>query len=111
MSALAVHSRAGRLGARPQRVARARLRVVLVVALVLATAAVVVSGTVARASGSGTVGPRTITVQRGDTLSHIALRELPALPVGTAVAEIQLANKLNTTHVHAGQRLVIPPAG
>ena len=55
-----------------------------------------------------TLDSRVVVVQAGQTLSEIAVRELPDLPMGTAGAEIQIANKLNTSHVHAGQQLVIP---
>ena len=104
--------RAGPQGAR--RAVRARrARTVLarraaVVAVGLAITAVLVGGLVARAGGTG---PHRVTVQAGQTLSQIALAELPELPMGTAVAEIQIANRLNTSHVHAGQELVIPDVG
>ena len=73
-------------------------------------AVLLVSG-LARAGAPAQSATRVVTVQSGQTLSHIAARELPDLPIGTAVAEIQLANQLNTTHVHAGQQLVIPEVG
>ncbi len=90
-------------GAR-RRVARARRTAALVVG-VLAIVVVVGAFGAARAGASA---PRVVVVQAGQTLSEIAVRELPDLPMGTAVAEIQIANKLNTSHVHAGQQLVIP---
>lgn len=111
MSSLAVAGRPACVRLPRSQASGHRLRRLLILVLLLITAVAVISGTVARASSGGPVGPRTITVQSGDTLSHIAVRELPDLPMGTAVAEIQLANRLNTSHVHAGQRLVIPPAG
>lgn len=50
----------------------------------------------------------TVTVVWGDTLSQVAARELPTLPIAEGVARIQLANRLNTTAISAGQTLVIP---
>ncbi len=72
--------------------------------------AVVIAVVLLAAGGTGATGAsdRTVTVLPGQTLSHVAVRELPSLPLGTAVAELQLANRLNTTHVHAGQVLRIP---
>ena len=49
-----------------------------------------------------------ITVRAGQTLSQVAATELPQLPVSEGVAQIQLANDLNTSQVHAGQELAIP---
>lgn len=85
-----------------------RGRVLLGMAVLL-TVVLIATG-VGRAGAAGS-GPRVVTVQPGQTLSHVAVRELPALPVGTAVAEFQLTNRLNTSHVHAGQRLVVPELG
>lgn len=50
----------------------------------------------------------TVTVEPGQTLSQIAATELPELPLSTAVTQIQLANRLNTDQVAAGQVLTIP---
>jgi len=97
------------------QITRAGLRLTgsgrLAMAFLLAAVAVLLVSGLARASASATAGPRVVTVQAGQTLSHIAARELPDMPIGTAVAEIQLANQLNTAHVHAGQQLVIPEVG
>jgi LysM repeat protein len=93
---------------RRRRVRNGRLALVLTVAVV---AAVVLASSLARAGATGRPDGRVVTVQAGQTLSHVAARELPQLPIGTAVAEIQLANRLNTTQVHAGQQLVIPEVG
>ena len=49
-----------------------------------------------------------MTVSSGDTLSEIAARELPGLPIAEGVIEIQLANGLSTAQISAGQALVIP---
>ena len=61
---------------------------------------------------AGAVPPvHTVTVESGQTLSSIATRELPALPVREGVAQIQLANGLSTSDVHVGQILQIPARG
>ena len=83
----------------------------LALGLVVAVVAVLLVSGLPRADAPAHQGSRVVTVQAGQTLSHIADGELPDLPIGTAVAEIQLANHLNTTHVHAGQQLVIPAVG
>lgn len=74
----------------------------------LAVTVLLVAPAVCGASSVASVGARTVVVEPRQTLSHVAARELPALPLGTAVAELQLANRLNTTHVHAGQVLRVP---
>jgi hypothetical protein len=95
----------------PVRLTRAgRLAITLAVATALLALAFVAFG--GGASGaSGTVIDHATTVAEGQTLSQIAATELPSLPVGEAVAQIQLANNLSSAHVHAGQVLVIPAAG
>ena len=75
----------------------------LIVALVTALA-IGLAGQLASAAGQA----RTITVEWGQTLSGIAARELPDLPISQGVVELQIANALSTTQIHAGQRLVIP---
>ena len=63
-------------------------------------------------AGSATAGiDHTVTVTSGQTLSGIADTELPTLPIAEGVAQIQLANQLNTSEVHAGQQLAIPSTG
>jgi LysM repeat protein len=81
-----------------------RLVVAVLLAAVLSVLAVGLAGQLAAASGE----PRVITVQSGQTLSGIAARELPDLSIADGVVELQIANALSTTHVHTGQRLVIP---
>ena len=62
------------------------------------------------AAGTG-VPVHTVTVQAGQTLSAIAARELPEMPVREGVARLQLANGLSSSDVHAGQVLQIPAHG
>jgi hypothetical protein len=81
-----------------------RLVVSALVAGLIAVLAVGLAGQLASASGES----RTVTVQSGQTLSAIAARELPDLSVGEAIVELQVANRLSTAAVHAGQRLVVP---
>ena len=52
-----------------------------------------------------------VTVSAGQTLSEIADTQLPKLPVSQAIVQIQLANNLSSTDVHAGQSLLIPRVG
>ncbi|UUZ45807.2 LysM peptidoglycan-binding domain-containing protein [Janibacter limosus] len=52
--------------------------------------------------------PQQITVEPGQTLSQIASSELVGVPTAEAVADIQVANGLSTTYIHAGQTLTIP---
>lgn len=57
---------------------------------------------------SATVQARPLTVESGQTLSQIAARELPDVPVREGVVSLQLANGLSTDQVHAGQQLLVP---
>lgn len=50
----------------------------------------------------------TVQVRPGQTLSEIARAEMPGVLNAEAVAQLQLANNLATSHVTAGQVLVIP---
>jgi LysM repeat protein len=72
---------------------------------------VVLSVTTANAVAAGRVTAHTVTVERGQTLSQIAARELPSLPTREGVARLQLANGLNSGDVHAGQVLQVPATG
>ncbi|HEX5967128.1 MAG TPA: LysM peptidoglycan-binding domain-containing protein [Intrasporangium sp.] len=83
---------------------RGRLVVALLVAVAVSLLALVLAGRLASAAGA----PRSITVEAGQTLSEISARELPQLPITDGIVELQLANNLSTSHVHAGQTLVIP---
>lgn len=86
---------------------RGRLSItLLVVAAVLVAAFVGMRGATAT---PGAVAPiATVSVASGETLSAIAARELPSLPVAEGVARIQIANNLSTTAISAGQTLSIP---
>lgn len=96
---------AGREARVPMRLTRfGRLVVSLLVASVVALLAVGLAGQLASATGE----PRTLTVQPGQTLSGIAARELPGLSRADGVLELQLANGLSSSQVHAGQQLVVP---
>jgi LysM repeat protein len=98
-------ARAARAAQPPLRLTRfGRLVVALLVAAVVSLLAVGLAGQLASASGE----PRTVTVTAGQTLSGIAARELPQLPVTDGVVELQVANSLSTTEIHVGQQLVIP---
>ena len=50
----------------------------------------------------------TVTVAPGQTLSEVALAELPEMSISEGVLAIQMANKMSTAQVSAGQELVIP---
>lgn len=96
-------SRAG--GRAPVRLTRAgRLVVSLLVASAIALLGVGLAGQLASAG----VPPRPVTVTAGETLSQLAARELPSLPVREGVIEIQLANQMSTDRIDAGQTLLIP---
>lgn len=85
---------------------RGRL-VLLVAAVVGAVVALVLAIAVATGSAAS-AADHAVTVQPGQTLSEIALREMPGLAMREAVARIQIANDLPSSHVSAGQSLVIP---
>ncbi|YAL84344.1 LysM peptidoglycan-binding domain-containing protein [Dermacoccaceae bacterium W4C1] len=78
----------------------------LMVTLALLTLLAV--GTAVAAFAGGGTSEHTITVQPGQTLSEVAAQELPDLAISTGVSQIQLANSLDSLHVSAGQKLVIP---
>ena len=59
--------------------------------------------------GAGASEPlRSVTVAPGQTLSQIALAELPSMSISQGIVAIQIANELSTAQVSAGQQLVIP---
>lgn len=97
---------------RPSRTARPaamlvprwlRLALTLSVLAVAATMLLGLGGAAAQPAPLGSV-----EVRPGQTLSEIARAEMPGVLNAEAVAQIQLANNLATSHVTAGQVLVIP---
>lgn len=95
-------------GAEPEAGLRLTARGHLVL---LVLAAVVLAGIlgVRATGGAGATEPaHAITVVSGQTLSEIAAAELPNLSVDQGIIAIQVANKLSTARVSAGQHLVIP---
>jgi len=74
---------------------------------VLAVALMVAGSLLSAGSASATID-HTVTVSAGQTLSGIAAHELPQVSVPEGVAQIQLANDLSSSEVHAGQRIAIP---
>ena len=78
---------------------------------VLAVAVLVVAWTVLSALSAVSAAAVTPHLVTGQTLSEIALTELPGVPVRDGVAALQLANGLHTSDIHAGQVLTIPAAG
>jgi LysM repeat protein len=97
--------------ARPARATEPPLRLTrlgrLVIAVVIATAVAVPGVGLAGQLATASSAPRAVTVSSGDTLSEIAARELPGLPIAEGVIELQLANGLSTARISAGQALVI----
>jgi hypothetical protein len=80
-----------------------------VVLLLLVALAVVASVALTGIRGAGAAEPgHTVTVRAGQTLSEVAAAELPDLSISQGVLAIQLANRLSTAQVSAGQELVIP---
>ena len=89
------------------RAGRLALTLTVLVAAVALAAALLAGG----ASASATVIDHSTTVRSGQTLSEIATQQLPQLSMAEAVAEIQVANNLTGSDVHAGQTLLIPRVG
>ena len=102
----------GRRAAEAARAERPRLRLTRFgrLTVTVATLAVVIALGVGLTSqlASAAVQGRPLTVESGQTLSQIAARELPDVPVREGVVSLQLANGLSTDQVHAGQRLLVP---
>ena len=88
-----------------RRSRRGRLVITLMVTAGVLALAVLLATSVDAASPE--IDHATI-VSVGQTLSEVAVAQLPGLPIHEAVARIQLANGLNTSQVHAGQSLLIP---
>ena len=94
--------------ATPLRLTRAAR---LAVTLTVVVAAVALAIALFTGGASATVIDHSTTVQPGQTLSEIAVRELPQLPMTEAVVQLQVANDLTSSNVHAGQTLLIPAVG
>lgn len=90
--------------------ARLRLtrRGVFAIGIVVAAVTAACGLLIAHAIAPAPTGPNSVVVQSGQTLSEVAHRELPQLPVQEAVVRVQLANDLNSVQISAGQTLLIP---
>jgi hypothetical protein len=84
---------------------RGRIVVAVMTTLAVAALALVLASSVDAAPAQI---DHAVTVSAGQTLSEVAAVQLPKLPVRDAVAQIQLANSLSSSQVHAGQILLIP---
>ncbi|NYF97072.1 LysM peptidoglycan-binding domain-containing protein [Janibacter cremeus] len=60
------------------------------------------------AFGGQAAAPEQVTVETGQTLTSIAALEMSGVPTDDAITRIRQANDLSTSHVHAGQTLLIP---
>ena len=94
--------------ATPLRITRAG-RLALTLTVVVAAVALAVA--LFSGGASATVIDHSTTVRPGQTLSEIATQQLPQLSTAEAVAQIQVANDLTGSDVHAGQTLLIPRVG
>ena len=95
----------------PMRLTRAgRLAITLTVLAALVALAVGVGSSLLSGGAAGVPIDHSTTVMAGQTLSEVAVAELPQLSVADAVARIQVANNLATDQVHTGQTLQIPSA-
>ncbi len=83
-----------------------RLALTAIVALALAAAALLAAVTLGGPSAAAT--PHTITVQRGQTLSELAVTYLPNLTIADGVEAIRRVNHLQNDWIIAGDPLVIP---
>lgn len=104
------HGGGARVGIRVQAgglrlTARGRRLLGTVVAVVL-----LVGGGAAAHAWASTAAPagHSVTVHDGETLSGVAHRAYPSMPVSDAVTKVALANDLNGLHVVAGQQLEMP---
>ncbi|MGB7818336.1 MAG: LysM peptidoglycan-binding domain-containing protein [Ornithinibacter sp.] len=95
----------GEAGARGGSRITRRGRLALLTLVIVAAAAL---GLVGLRGAGAAEPPRTLSVQPGQTLSEIAASELPALSISDGIVAIQLANRLSTAQISAGQELVIP---
>lgn len=97
-----------RVPATPLRLTRAGR---LAITLMVVVAAVALAVALFTGGASATVIDHSTTVAPGQTLSEIATQQLPQLSMAEAVAQIQVANDLTGSDVHAGQTLLIPRVG
>ena len=95
--------RAGAAAGRVRITRRGRLAL-----LALAVALAAVRRLVGMRGAGAAEPPRTVTVDAGQTLSEVALAELPEMSISEGILAIQLANEMSTAQVSAGQELVIP---
>jgi hypothetical protein len=98
----------GRVGASARRgsvriTRRGRLAV-----LGLSAGVVAVAGSLGVGAAGATQAPHVVTVAVGQTLSEVAAAELSDLSISDGILAIQLANRMSTAQVSAGQQLVIP---
>lgn len=63
-----------------------------------------------KALASANAGATSVTVKQGETLSDVAHEKLPNLPLADAIAKFQRINDLNSMHVDAGEKLLVPAA-
>lgn len=80
----------------------------LLMTLTAAAALVVVLAAAMGVFPAMAAGSHTVVVQPGQTLSHVAVAELPELPMDRAIVQIQLANEMSSLDVQAGMVLQIP---
>ncbi len=83
----------------------------LALTLTVVVAAVGLAIALFTGGASATVIDHSTTVQPGQTLSEIAVQQLPQLSMAEGVAQLQIANDLSGSDVHAGQSLLIPAVG
>ena len=95
----------GVASATPLRLTRAA-RLALTLTVVVAAVALAIA--LFSGGASATVIDHSTTVQSGQTLSEIAVQQMPQLPMAEAVVQIQVANDLTDSNVHEGQTLLIP---
>ncbi|KYH43918.1 LysM peptidoglycan-binding domain-containing protein [Branchiibius sp. NY16-3462-2] len=93
---------------RPAAPLRLTRRGMVAIGAIALTVTVLCGLLVAHAVAPAASGPDSVVVQSGQTLSEVAHRALPQLPVREAVVRVQLANDLNSLQVSAGQTLLIP---
>lgn len=99
---------AGQPPAHPLHLTR-RGRLARTLLLTLATVLLATLATGGLLAGA-TSAERTVTVQPGQTLSHLAQSNLPDLSLERGVLALQEANGLSSSDVQAGQVLVVPEA-